>query len=543
MDEYILLIFFIGCLILAGITGFRLLIICGHKNDNKIFVHKIMNFIIIIGYMICWILVLLFPIDIYFKLSTNVKKYLNIFIVYRILYLICLSYIFILTPILIIIYLNVNNNFQICDQNNLINIENEEMFKKKTIEENYKMKENCFFLFFLTYLPFKKIKIKLNANDCKLWYQYILDTNKKYFLKYNIKKIEECQNIPTDMNIKMNINLNVNDHIILFTFLFGFILFSFYLGIGMFTFPFNLIYLYKNKKRKIKNNQLKDELTIINIKAKKLIQITEILEKNKIQIKKMNFFKSFYYHIKYIRQKKILNYIVHRLEKDYQNILDSYNNPNNQIYAFGYLLFGLIFLLLTISIIVHLIFYNIFNAIIEHNFLFSIYVFWDSLLQYLIINDYIVCSIIVYTLIVSYLLICALSGYIYFSTKLKLGLAFMLEKKNTYINFLLLHVCLFMVLSSGAVVFSAKLFRTYFTHTHALILFDLYLKNLGFIGELYKREILTYLTLTLNLLTVSLYFIPKKWSLLSLSTFFKPWELSQIQYEEVDLENNHLQKS
>lgn len=412
MDEYILLIFFLGCLILSAITGFRLLIICGHKNDNKIFVYKIIKFIIIIGYMICWILVLLFPIDIYFNLSTTVKKYLNIFIVYRILYLICLSYIFILTPILTIIYLKVDNTFQICDQNNLINIENEEIFKKKTIEGNYKMKENlkpiiqkwckiffikivpitffficlAFFLFFLTYLPFKEIKIKLNANDCKLWYKYILDTNKKDFLKYNIKKIEECQNIPTNMNIKMDINLNFNDHIILSTFLFGFILFSFYVGIGMFTFPFNLIYSYANKKRKIKDNQLKDELAIINVKAKKLIQITEMLEKNKTQIKKMNIYKSFYYHIKYIRQRRILNYIVHSLEKDYQNLLDLYNNPINQMYALGYLLSGLAFLLLTISIIIHLIFYNIFNDIIKYNFLLSKYLFWDSLLQ--VISNY-----------------------------------------------------------------------------------------------------------------------------------------------------------
>ncbi|CAD2095094.1 conserved Plasmodium protein, unknown function [Plasmodium vinckei lentum] len=555
MDEYILLIFFIGCLTISAVTGFKLLIVCGHKNDSKIFVYKIINFIIIIGYMICWILVLLFPIDIYFNLSTRVNKYLNIFTLYRILYLICLSYIFILTPILTIIYLEVDK-FKICEQNDIINIENEEIFKKQMIEGNYKMKPNLkpiikkwckiffkkiipitfFFiclailLFFLTYLPFKKVGIKLNANDCKMWYRYLLDTNKKGFLKYNIKKIEECQNIPTNFNIKMDVNLNFIDHIIISTFLFGFVLFSFYVGIGMFTFPFNLIYSYINKKRKIKDNQLRNELTIINIKAKKLIQITEMLEKNKTQIKKMNIYKSFYYNIKYIRQKKILNYIVHKLEKDYQNLLNSHNNPINKIYAFAYLFFGLIFLLLTISIIIHLIFYNIFNHIIKHNSLLSIYVFWDSLLQYLVINDYIVCSIVLYTLLVSYLL-------------LKLGFAFMLEKEHTYINSLLFHVCLFMVLSSGAFVFSAKLFRTYFTYTYALILFDMYLKNLGFIGELYKWETLTYLTLTMNLLTVTLYLIPKKWNFLTTSNFFKPWDLNQIQYEEEDLENSHVRQS
>ncbi|KEG02701.1 hypothetical protein YYE_02533 [Plasmodium vinckei vinckei] len=548
MDEYILLIFFIGCLTISAVTGFKLLIVCGDKNNSKNFVYKIINFIIIIGYMICWILVLLFPIDIYFNLSTRVKKYLNIFTLYRILYLICLSYIFILTPILTIIYLEVEK-IKISEQNDIINIENDELFKKKmTTNSKPIIKKWCkiffkkivpitffficlaIFLFFLTYLLVKKVGIKLNANDCKLWYLYILDTNKKDFLKYNIKKIEECQNIPPDINIKMDVNLNFIDHIIITTFLFGFVLFSFYVGIGMFTFPFNLIYSCINKKRKIKDTQLRKELTIINIKAKKLIQVTEMLENNKIQIKKMNIYKSFYYNIKYIRQKKILNYIVHKLEKDYQNLLNSHNNPINKIYAFAYLFFGLIFILLTISIIIHLIFYNIFNYIIKYNSPLSIYVFWDSLLQYLVINDYVVCSISLYTLLMSYLL-------------LKLGFVFMLEKKHTYINSLLFHVCLFMVLSSGALIFSAKLFCGYFTHTYALILFDLYLKNFGFIGELYKRETLTYLTLTMNLLTVALYLIPKKWNFLTTSNFFKPWDLNQIQYEEEDLENNHIRQS
>ncbi|SCM23631.1 conserved Plasmodium protein, unknown function [Plasmodium chabaudi chabaudi] len=561
MDEYILLIFFIGCLTISAVTGLKLLIVCGHKNDSKIFVYKIINFIIIIGYMICWILVLLFPIDIYFNLSPRVKKYLNIFTLYRILYVVCLSYIFILAPILTIIYLQVDK-FKIYEQNDIINIENEETFKKQ-MTTNLKpiIKKWCkilfkkivpitffficlaIFLFFLTYLPFKKIGIKLNATDCKMWYQYILGTNKKDFLKYNIKKIEECQNIPPNFNIKMDVNLNFIDHIIISTFWWGFILFSFYVGIGMLTFPFNLIYSYINKKKKIKDNQLRNELTIINIKAKKLIQITEMLEKNKTQIKQMNIYKSVYYNIKYIRQKKILNYIVHRLEKDYQNLLNSYNNPINKIYAFAYLFFGLTFLLLTISIIIHLIFYDILNHIIKYDSLLSIYTFWNSLLQYLVINDYIACSAILYTLLVSYLLVCALSGYIYFSTKLKLGFVFTLEKENTYISSLLFHVCLFMVLSSGALVFSAKLFRTYFTHTYALTLFDLYLKNLGFIGELYKREALTYLTLTMNLLTVAFYFIPKRWNLLTNTIFFKPWDLSQIEYEEEDLENNHVRQS
>ncbi|SCN61097.1 conserved Plasmodium protein, unknown function [Plasmodium chabaudi chabaudi] len=561
MDEYILLIFFIGCLTISAVTGLKLLIVCGHKNDSKIFVYKIINFIIIIGYMICWILVLLFPIDIYFNLSPRVKKYLNIFTLYRILYVVCLSYIFILAPILTIIYLQVDK-FKIYEQNDIINIENEEIFKKQMTTNLKPIKKKwckiffkkivpitffficlAIFLFFLTYLPFKKIGIKLNATDCKMWYQYMIGTNKKDFLKYNIKKIEECQNIPPNFNIKMDVNLNFIDHIIISTFWWGFILFSFYVGIGMLTFPFNLIYSYINKKNKIKDNQLRNELTIINIKAKKLIQITEMLEKNKAQIKKMNIYKSFYYNIKYIRQKKILNYIVHRLEKDYQNLLNSYNNPINKIYAFAYLFFGLTFLLLTISIIIHLIFYDILNHIIKYDSLLSIYTFWNSLLQYLVINDYIACSAILYTLLVSYLLVCALSGYIYFSTKLKLGFVFTLEKENTYISSLLFHVCLFMVLSSGALVFSAKLFRTYFTHTYALTLFDLYLKNLGFIGELYKREALTYLTLTMNLLTVAFYFIPKRWNLLTNTIFFKPWDLSQIEYEEEDLENNHVRQS
>ncbi|SBS87208.1 conserved Plasmodium protein, unknown function [Plasmodium malariae] len=312
----------------------------------------------------------------------------------------------------------------------------------------------AFCLFFLTYLAVKKFTISLDAQDCKLWYPYIENTNKKDFLKYNIRKIESCQNI-VHTNIKVNIDLNFNDYIVIFMLFVGLHFFSFYVAIGLASFPLSLIRSYIYRKKKIKEDDFKYELSLINRKATRLMNITEMLQTERKQIYKVNYCISFIKYIRYKRQKKILSYMVHKLEKDYENLLDNYNNPTNKVYSFVALLLGILFLIVSIAIVLHIIFYIILDLTGGNRFSFNP-MFLDILLEHFVKNNLIVISMIIYTLIASYMLICALSGFIYFCSELHLGLVFALEKKDTYLNSFLLNICLFFFVSSGAALFSTK---------------------------------------------------------------------------------------
>ncbi|CRH00952.1 conserved Plasmodium membrane protein, unknown function [Plasmodium relictum] len=542
MDQFILLIFFIGYLIISGVIGIRLLVIYSHKEEKKRFLFFLIKFFIIIGFVLSWALLILLPVDIYYNLSLELKKHLNIFVLYRIFYWSCLLYIFILTPILTLIYIEsykINYN---SDHNS------KEILKFKKYD---KIKKKCkiffikilpfsllffvlaFCLIVLTYIPFRKINLRLNAEDCKSWYSYINDIYKKNFSKYNIRKIEHCNKIK-NTKIKMSIELNFNNYIIIFISFLGYILFSFYCGIGLISFPLNLVESYIQRKKKIKEADFKRELSSINRKVKALIYITEKLQTEKEELEKMSYIKSFFKYVKHNREKKVLNYIVHKLENDYKDLLESYYNPNKRILSFFSLLLGIIFLILSITIIMHIIFYIILNSLKTIDNVFSHITILDTFLVLLVKNNLIMLSLIFYTMINSYLLICALSGFIYFCSKFNLGLIFALQKKDTYLNSLLLNICLFFFVASGAVKFSTKIFHRYSSYTYANSFFDLTSKNLNFIGLLYSKDIFLYLILIINLLTFILFLLPKKCDFTSRSISYKYFNIAK----DADLESN-----
>ncbi|CRG93762.1 conserved Plasmodium membrane protein, unknown function [Plasmodium gallinaceum] len=542
MDHYILLIFFIGYLTISGIIGLRLLMIYSHKEEKKRFIYFLIKFFIIIGFILGWTILILLPVDVYYNLSSELKKYLNIFVLYRIFYWLCLSYIFLLTPILTIIYiesdkLSCNNNKS---TKGIIKFkENNEIKKKLKIFFIKVFLFSLFFfvlsfcLIFLTYIPFRKLKLSLGAEDCKLWYSYIKDIYKQNFFKYNIRNIDHCENIKKT-KIKINIELSFNDYITIFMSFLGYILFSFYCGIGLITFPLNYVKLFMQRKKKIKEADFKRELSSINRKAKVLIYTTERLQKEKEELEKMNYMKSFFKYMKHNREKKILNYIVYKLEKDYENLLESYNNPNKRILSFFTLLLGIIFLILSISIIMHIIFYILLNSLNTNNNIFDNLRILDTFLVLLVKHNLIILSLITYTVINSYLLICALSGFIYFCSKFNLGLIFALQKKDTYLNSLLLNICLFFFVASGAAEFSTKIFYLYSSYTYASSFFNLTLKNLGFFGLLYSKNIFLYLILVVNLLTFILFLLPKKCDFISRSVSYKYFNINK----DADLESN-----
>ncbi|SBT79736.1 conserved Plasmodium protein, unknown function [Plasmodium malariae] len=522
MDEYVLLAFFIGFLILSGITALRALVVYSRKDEKNRSIYFFIKFLVVIGFVLCWDTVILLPIDVYYNLSHDIKKYVNIFTLYRSYYWACLVFIFFLTPITNTIYLepekqtrshrrnnydnnNNNNNYYFgstygntkskkgssglnTGQRNEVDIYKYKKLFSKILSATFFSFVLAFCLFFLTYLAVKKFTISLDAQDCKLWYPYIENTNKKDFLKYNIRKIENCQNI-VHTNIKVNIDLHFNDYIVIFMLFVGLHFFSFYVAIGLVSFPLSLIRSYIYRKKKIKEDDFKYELSLINRKATRLMNITEMLQTERKQIYKVNYCKSFIKYIKYKRQKKILSYMVHKLEKDYENLLDNYNNPTN---------------------------------------------------KHFVKNNLIVISMIIYTLIASYMLICALSGFIYFCSELHLGLVFALEKKDTYLNSFLLNICLFFFVSSGAALFSTKILNAYSRRSHAIFFFDLTLRKLGIIGQAYANNALLYFVLVVNLLTVIVFFFPKKCSLSCLSVPSKFFKISDEVYDgqEIDLESN-----
>ncbi|KOB62874.1 hypothetical protein PFHG_04606 [Plasmodium falciparum HB3] len=422
MDEYILLIFFIAYLFISGIIGTRLIIIYSHKEENNRLVYIIIKCFIIIGYILSWTIILLVPIDVYYNTYKDIEKYIDIFKLFRICYWFSILYIFMLTPVMFIIYSesdrkiytlnkhhtkikkqnkgknnNPQNNGNIINDGNIINhdnITNDDnitnnyyYYNKMTYKIIYKkiipitlfflLSSICFLYF--TFLYLKKLNLNLNAQECALWYNYIKDIYKKNFLIYNIRKIEHCENIK-NTNIKIIINLEFNDYIIIIISFIGFLFFIFYGGIGLISLPFNLINSYIYRKKKIKKDDLKKQLDIINRKSKMLLNITEALQKEKNQLLKMNYFRSFFKYMKYNREKNFLNYTVHNLEKEYDILLENFTKNSSILFPYISLFLGIIFLIISTVIIIHL-FVNLIIDVLKYNDdIINSLTFLDSLL-------------------------------------------------------------------------------------------------------------------------------------------------------------------
>ncbi|VWU53039.1 conserved membrane protein, unknown function, partial [Hepatocystis sp. ex Piliocolobus tephrosceles] len=403
MDQYILLTFFIGCLLISILCGLRTLFVYGRKDERTGFVNLLIIFFILIGYMLCWGIVLLQPVDVYFNLSIDLKQYLNMFTFYRSFYWICLFYIFFLTPLLCFIYLNKdNNNFLIdsgyrnknvhriknvnMDKNNINNSSDNRdqisSYNKNTRKELKQNKNICLFvnkqqcenffsrfipcsiilfffifcIFFFTYKIFGKFDIHLNSEECKLWFPYTYKTNKEEWQLYDVNSIEHCDRIIKRI-LAFKIELKFNDYIIICVSFIGYFLFTFYCGIGLVSFPLDLIKVFINRRKKIKEQEFRHKLAIINKQAKKLIEFTNNLESKNEKMIKMNYFKYVFAKISYKNKKKTLKYLVYNLEKEYTDLMNSYNKPTNVLYAYTSLVCSLIFILLSIVVFMHLVFY------------------------------------------------------------------------------------------------------------------------------------------------------------------------------------------
>ncbi|SBS85366.1 conserved Plasmodium protein, unknown function [Plasmodium ovale curtisi] len=366
-----------------------------------------------------------------------------------------------------------------------------------------------------------KIFLNLNAKECEIWYPYLKSINKKDFLSHNIRNLEHCKNIVKN-DIKMNVDINYNDYLILCISFIGCLLFAFYCGIGMISFPLSFLSTYIHRNKIIKEEHFKSELSLINRNAKRLIEITEALQIQKEQMKNENYFIFFYKNLRYKKEKRVLNYLVHKLEKQYEKLLEGYHNPTSKMSSFISLSLGFLLSILSTGIFLHLVLHVALDWLTSAPHEVTTWPIRDAH-NILMKENLQTLWVAVYAFLTAYLLMCAFSGFTFFCSKVGGSREDTIRGGNsrcggdTYLHSLLLNMCLFFLVSSGAVLFSGNLFRRYSSHAHAFVFFDLSLKQLGFIGRIYAHNVLLYVTLAINFLTMIIFMLPTKCDFISSS--------------------------
>lgn len=137
-------------------------------------------------------------------------------------------------------------------------------------------------------------------------------------------------------------------------------------------------------------------------------------------------------------------------------------------------------------------------------------IFSFHFLQLLIKKKLAVFSLITVALINLYLMTCAFSGFLCLCFKFNFGLTFHLQKKDTYLHSFLLNICLFFLIASGTMKFSAKIFRRFSKYTYAHLFLDKILDNFYVIGILSSQNVFLYFMLVMMVLTALCFALPQK---------------------------------
>ncbi|EDL46470.1 hypothetical protein, conserved [Plasmodium vivax] len=520
MNGYALLAALAGYVAAAGAVGWSLLRTYGHKDERSSLVNTTIKVFIILGYIQCMGMIILVPAGAQVDSFPKVKEHFSRRQLCKTMYAILGTYVIIIMPCLAVIYSQAGEVYTKEERANRLgkqaNTHWRSYFSKMCTQTGSTICKKvlpiwvlsisflyCLFLF--TYQHFRKISLSLNADGCALWYPYLAETNRRKLLSLNLRTKENCQNVGEE-NIRIDYTINFNDYVVMCVSLMGSIVFAIYGGVGLVSLPLGLLSsavslcgggeanqaanaaIASNTGNVVEANRgaderrealFKRELTRINTKAEELIQITQEVERNREEAQKSNFFISFLQSIQYRREKRILNNMVHRLEVHYERSVHRHNKQRSVVSSVGLFLLGFSSLLASITIIAHICLCILRGAARRGKLLRDWLLHWDAAQQ------------------------------------LKLGHLLALERKRTHLDTLLLNTCLLMFLSTGVALISLKFFPAYAKQPYAFAFYDLALKNLISIGDLYARSGLLYPILVASVLALLLFFVPEKSGLLS----------------------------
>ncbi|KMZ79542.1 hypothetical protein PVIIG_05982 [Plasmodium vivax India VII] len=520
MNGYALLAALAGYVAAAGAVGWSLLRTYGHKDERSSLVNTTIKVFIILGYIQCMGMIILVPAGAQVDSFPKVKEHFSRRQLCKTMYAILGTYVIIIMPCLAVIYSQAGEVSTKEERANRLgkqaNTHWRSYFSKMCTQTGSTICKKvlpiwvlsisflyCLFLF--TYQHFRKISLSLNADGCALWYPYLAETNRRKLLSLNLRTKENCQNVGEE-NIRIDYTINFNDYVVMCVSLMGSIVFAIYGGVGLVSLPLGLLSsavslcgggeanqaanaaIASNTGNVVEANRgaderrealFKRELTRINTKAEELIQITQEVERNREEAQKSNFFISFLQSIQYRREKRILNNMVHRLEVHYERSVHRHNKQRSVVSSVGLFLLGFSSLLASITIIAHICLCILRGAARRGKLLRDWLLHWDAAQQ------------------------------------LKLGHLLALERKRTHLDTLLLNTCLLMFLSTGVALISLKFFPAYAKQPYAFAFYDLALKNLISIGDLYARSGLLYPILVASVLALLLFFVPEKSGLLS----------------------------
>ncbi|VUZ97057.1 LMBR1 domain-containing protein, putative [Plasmodium vivax] len=556
MNGYALLAALAGYVAAAGAVGWSLLRTYGHKDERSSLVNTTIKVFIILGYIQCMGMIILVPAGAQVDSFPKVKEHFSRRQLCKTMYAILGTYVIIIMPCLAVIYSQAGEVSTKEERANRLgkqaNTHWRSYFSKMCTQTGSTICKKvlpiwvlsisflyCLFLF--TYQHFRKISLSLNADGCALWYPYLAETNRRKLLSLNLRTKENCQNVGEE-NIRIDYTINFNDYVVMCVSLMGSIVFAIYGGVGLVSLPLGLLSsavslcgggeanqaanaaIASNTGNVVEANRgaderrealFKRELTRINTKAEELIQVTQEVERNREEAQKSNFFISFLQSIQYRREKRILNNMVHRLEVHYERSVHRHNKQRSVVSSVGLFLLGFSSLLASITIIAHICLCILRGAARRGKLLRDWLLHWDAAQQLLTRKYSLSLSLLIYPLVTSYLLVCAFSGISFICHKLKLGHLLALERKRTHLDTLLLNTCLLMFLSTGVALISLKFFPAYAKQPYAFAFYDLALKNLISIGDLYARSGLLYPILVASVLALLLFFVPEKSGLLS----------------------------
>ena len=445
--------------------------------------------VVITGMSLCWIQILLLPLDVANSRNGGMGIDMNLF--WMIIY--------ILLFVLVLFILPITSSINECDS--------DWTFWEKTKHVFCSYFISIFLFVSIALIGFaflSKADIPVVRTNCS-----ILNIQKSNLVRLNI---DNC----TKQNSSITINVSFYIFSLALISFLSWILLTIYGGIGLASTPMDLLIEYRSKPECLSKDDLEKKKRALSLQAKEVkdlgIQVKKFEDDD---INKKN--SKIFINLVFSADKREYNGILRNLKAGYLILNKEYelyklqSSFSDESVAYYYVcLIGFIFSLIgSLTWFLHIILYFVVPSTTTNVSKSGSSDFLNPMLNFFANNNMGFIATALYSLITLYLLSCCIRGCV------KFGMRFMccmeihpLIKGDTYIGSIIFNTILMIILSISLTQFCVDCFRQYATMTQISMIFGTQIKYLRFFNFFFKNYIFEYALLSVCLLA-TIYLIIK----------------------------------
>lgn len=350
----------------------------------------------------------------------------------------------------------------------------------------------------ISYTFLAKAQIPVSQYECSHWLDANDDTPHHSLGKFTCGEAPGTK--PVDSNLTIRVSFPV--YIIAMLCFVGWFFFVLFGGIGLSALPLDLIIGYLDRPRAIDAQTWASRKRMLGEATTQMLLQAESLKERDLDLGSKSGWQAG-------RQKRALKNDynkwkrdVYLIEEEFEKLeIAKYHQGENPVVSFTKLLFGIIFVILSICWIIHIVIYIVMRPLTPSGYPTSVFLN-DIFISCENAGLYVV-SVAFFGVFNLYLLVCTVKGCLKFGMRIFFFFAIHpMKAKETPLNSILFNVVLVLLTCGAVVQFAQECFADYVRLTDADLIFSVQIKYLMFYRFFFENDIFIYTLLGWFVLTL-----------------------------------------